>query len=68
MCAQVGSVAQALMACPVIAADGYTYEKKAIIAWLHSHDTSPVTGSPLPDLHLVDNAVIQSLIQQQVAQ
>lgn len=53
------------MQTPVIAADGYTYEKQAIVSWLHSHDTSPVTGSPLAHMHLMNNAVISSLIQQQ---
>lgn len=56
---------KALMQTPVIAADGYTYEKQAIVSWLHSHDTSPVTGSPLAHMHLMNNAVISSLIQQQ---
>ncbi|KAL3130352.1 hypothetical protein ABBQ38_008180 [Trebouxia sp. C0009 RCD-2024] len=56
---------KALMQKPVIAADGYTYEKQAIVSWLRSHDTSPVTGSPLAHMHLMDNAVISSLIQQQ---
>lgn len=60
-----GIVAQALMTWPVIAADGYTYEKQAIVSWLESHHTSPVTGSPLAHMHLMENAVISSLIQQQ---
>lgn len=53
---------------PVIAADGHTYEKGAIHAWLQHHDTSPVTGERLAHMHLVDNSVIRSLIQQQLLQ
>ena len=28
---------------PVIAADGHSYERKAIEAWLHQHSVSPVS-------------------------
>ena len=59
---------QVMMIRPVIAADGYTYEKQAIVSWLHNHNTSPVTGSPLAYKHVIDNAVISSLIQQQAMQ
>jgi hypothetical protein len=34
---------------PVLAADGYTYERTAIETWLSSHDTSPVTNAMLPN-------------------
>lgn len=36
-----------LMVDPVIAADGHTYERAALRAWLQHHTTSPVTGAPL---------------------
>lgn len=52
---------------PVIAADGYTYERHAIDAWLQHHNVSPVTGKHLTHKLLVDNTVIKSLIQQQRA-
>ena len=29
---------------PVVAADGHTYERLAIVRWLSDHHTSPVTG------------------------
>jgi len=32
-----------LMIDPVIAADGFTYEREAIELWLQGHDTSPRT-------------------------
>jgi hypothetical protein len=32
---------------PVIAADGHTYESKAINEWLETHNTSPMTNMEL---------------------
>ena len=29
---------------PVIAADGFSYERSALARWLATHDTSPITG------------------------
>ena len=29
--------------------DGHSYEQAAIIQWLQTHSTSPVTGQPLDD-------------------
>ena len=56
---------QVLMADPVIAADGHTYERHAITQWLQQHDTSPVTGSPLCHSRLVPNVVVRSAIGNQ---
>ncbi len=36
-----------LLVDPVIAADGFTYEREAIELWLQGHDTSPRTNQPL---------------------
>lgn len=33
---------------PVFAADGHTYEREAIEAWLQAHSTSPMTNLSLP--------------------
>lgn len=59
---------KAVMKEPVIAADGRTYEKQALSAWLQQHNTSPVTGKALEHVLLVPNNVIKSLIQQQQQQ
>ena len=40
---------------PVVAADGHTYERAAIEAWLKSHQTSPMTREPLAHKNLVPN-------------
>ena len=58
---------QEIMREPVIVADGYTYERHAIDAWLQHHNVSPVTGKHLTHKLLVDNTVMKSLIQQQRA-
>lgn len=44
----VDCITHALMQDPVITADGHSYERSAIEAWLKLHDTSPKTGEVLP--------------------
>ncbi|GAB4825903.1 U-box domain-containing protein 52 [Ancistrocladus abbreviatus] len=40
---------------PCVAADGYTYERKAIEMWLRGNDTSPTTNFPLSNKNLIPN-------------
>jgi len=47
---------------PVIAADGFTYERSAIEAWLQKKSTSPMTNSPLEHLNLIPNHSLRSNI------
>jgi len=47
---------------PVIAADGHTYEKAAIEAWLQQNSISPVTGDFLAHTRIVANVLIKSAI------
>lgn len=54
---------------PVIAADGHTYERKAVQEWLQHHKTSPVTGCVLAHIRLIPNVLIRSVLarhQQQL--
>ena len=44
-----------LMIDPVIAADGFTYEREAIELWLKGHDTSPRNGQPLESKTVIPN-------------
>ena len=53
---------QVVMVEPVIAADGHTYERAAIKAWLLDHITSPVTREDLAHMRLVPNILIRGLI------
>ena len=48
-------ITQMVMAEPVFTADGHTYEKEAIEAWLATNHTSPKTGLVLKDKTLTPN-------------
>ncbi len=50
---------------PVIAADGHTYEKAAILDWLQLHAESPVTGEALSDHTVLPNIVLHGLLADQ---
>ena len=55
-----------VMADPVTAADGCSYARAAIEAWLQSgKTTSPMTGKPLAHLHLNPNLSLRQLIEKQ---
>ena len=42
---------------PVVASDGFTYERTQIEQWLQKNDTSPLTGEPLEHRHLYPNRI-----------
>ena len=58
---------------PVIAADGYSYERASITQWIDSSTRqgiaviSPMSGEPLASLHLLPNRSLRSTIQDLVA-
>lgn len=57
-----------IMTDPVIAADGFSYERKAIEKWIREnnkqgHVNSPKTGLPLEHLNLIPNPVLRDRIQ-----
>ncbi|KAL1192134.1 U-box domain-containing protein 37 [Cardamine amara subsp. amara] len=50
---------------PQVAADGFTYEAKAIRSWLgRGHETSPMTNMKLLHTMLVPNLALRSAIQE----
>eukprot|EP00727_Mastigamoeba_balamuthi_P007218 m51a1_g3116 putative wd40 repeat-containing protein (775) ;mRNA; f:170913-174845 len=51
-----------IMEDPVVAPDGFTYEREAISKWLAGHCTSPMTGAPMEREPLVNNATMRSAI------
>ena len=59
-----------LMADPVVAADGHTYEREAIEQWLQHQQahgkplTSPKTNEPLAHSHLIPNHQLRALIRE----
>ncbi|XP_065849433.1 U-box domain-containing protein 34 [Euphorbia lathyris] len=57
-------ILQEIMDDPYIAADGFTYEHRAIKAWFDRHKVSPVTKLRLQDSMLTPNHTLRSAIQQ----
>ncbi|KAI8553426.1 hypothetical protein RHMOL_Rhmol05G0014800 [Rhododendron molle] len=56
-------ILQEVMEDPYIAADGFTYEHRAIKAWLQRHSYSPVTRVRLPHIYVIQNHTLRSAIQ-----
>ncbi|CAI5470646.1 unnamed protein product [Closterium sp. Yama58-4] len=55
-------ISKEIMKDPVVAADGFTYERQHITAWMASSSLSPATGQPLPHTCLTPNNVLKNLI------
>jgi hypothetical protein len=53
-----------VMNVPVIAADGFTYEKRCIAEWFKTKRTSPTTGALLTNTNLIPNNSLKSQINQ----
>ena len=49
---------------PVVAADGYTYDRASIEVWLQRSDTSPMTNERLVNKNLVPNLLVLGMIRQ----
>ena len=47
---------------PVIASDGFSYEREAIERWLSEHDTSPMTNQLMEHLLVVSNHNLRRLL------
>ena len=47
---------------PVMARDGHTYERVAIVEWLKTKGTSPMTQEPLDAEDLVPQHIVRKLI------
>ncbi|XP_076456029.1 LOW QUALITY PROTEIN: WD repeat, SAM and U-box domain-containing protein 1-like [Babylonia areolata] len=62
-------ISMAIMKDPVIAADGYTYDRSAIQSWLEKgKDRSPMTNARLPHRSLIPNRTLKMLIQRHLEQ
>jgi len=48
---------------PVVAADGFTYEREAILNWFEHSTRSPMTNQELSDTELKPNHAIKSILQ-----
>ncbi len=49
-----------IMEDPVVCSDGNTYERREIMRWLVTHDTSPKTNMILANKNLITNYAIKS--------
>ncbi|XP_075261672.1 WD repeat, SAM and U-box domain-containing protein 1-like [Convolutriloba macropyga] len=56
-------ISHEVMQDPVVAADGYSYERISLQKWFVSSHTSPITNLPLPSLQLIPNRTLKSLIK-----
>ena len=52
-----------LMTDPVMAADGFSYEREAITSWFRQYDTSPCTNMVLDHKFLTPNIQLKNIIQ-----
>lgn len=55
-------ISQEVMEDPYIAADGFTYERRAIQAWLAKHNVSPVTKLALDHTDAIPNRTLRECI------
>ncbi|CAL1547715.1 unnamed protein product [Lymnaea stagnalis] len=53
-----------IMRDPVIASDGYTYDKQAILSWMGKEPRSPMTNMVLDSKDLVPNRTLKMMIQK----
>lgn len=58
-------LSQTQMIDPVVAADGFTYERSAIETWLSMNDSSPSTGEPMLHKFLTPNNGLKHLLESQ---
>ena len=59
------SITHEIMKDPVVAADGYSYERQAIMKWIENENTtSPMTNDPLSSLVLIPNRTLSLLIKK----
>ncbi|KAM1126504.1 hypothetical protein ACFX2B_041177 [Malus domestica] len=49
---------------PCVAADGYTYDRKAIEKWFEENNNSPMTNLPLPNKDVILNYTLLSAIME----
>ncbi len=56
-------ITQEFMRDPVLAADGQTYERSAILEWFKNHNTSPYTGAILTSKELITNWAVKQMME-----
>lgn len=56
-----------IMTDPVMCTDGHSYERSAILRWLQSHNTSPMTNCVIDTSSITPNISLRNSIQDFVA-
>ena len=51
-----------LMQEPVVAEDGHTYEKAAIVEWFRNRNSSPMTNEHLKSTQVIPNVLVHAII------
>ena len=54
-------ITQAVMREPVVASDGHTYERSALMRWMETNDTSPMTNEKITNL-IVPNYNLRAIM------
>lgn len=57
-------ISNSLMKDPVIAPDGYSYERSRIVRWIHQKRSSPMTGKRFPYPVIIPNHTLRHAIQK----
>lgn len=57
-------ITREVMLYPVVASDGQSYEKFAIVAWLKEHNTSPMTNKIMKSNKIIQNFTLRSMIRE----
>lgn len=57
-------ITNAPMSDPVLLADGYSYERAAIVTWLRRRHRSPITGARLSHVFLTPNHSLRLTIRE----
>jgi Mg-chelatase subunit ChlD len=57
-------ISKDMMTDPVCTTDGHTFERHAIVTWLATHSTSPLTGLRLENKRVTPNHVVRALIKE----
>eukprot|EP00928_Gymnodinium_smaydae_P025958 TRINITY_DN20526_c0_g1_i1.p1 TRINITY_DN20526_c0_g1~~TRINITY_DN20526_c0_g1_i1.p1 ORF type:complete len:360 (+),score=56.22 TRINITY_DN20526_c0_g1_i1:92-1081(+) len=56
-------ITKQVMSDPVIAADGHTYEREAILSWFKRKKSSPKTGDAVPHTGVITNQLVLTMLK-----
>ena len=56
-------IAHVPMQDPVVASDGFSYERRALAQWLATHNTSPITNRKMPNTVLPNHSLRNTIAE-----